>query len=485
MSVRDVLTTPPPPGSKQAVIDQSAELLSILELRQRQAGIEFYVPNKIQIQAHKCTAKTIVFSGGNRSGKSTYGAAELVMHLTMTYPEWYPEEKKYRRPIRAVISATSFSIVSRVIETKLVSLLPVGSYTLKRTPQGYLSFVKMTNGSTVDILTLEMDDTAYESADWDCAWLDEPQHRRKWIGLKRGLVDRGGRIMITMTPLTQPWMKEEIVDKADGKRIAVFTADIRDNMMTVDGKEILKEENIQEFEDSLPEEYKESRLHGAFFHMHGIIYKMFGDEHQKEFAYDKKSPVVCVLDPHDRLPHHLIWAWIDKNDDVWVDTEMIVHCELPDLAAKILSHEKSHGYKMRRRLIDPNFGRKPAAAGSNYSVIQELAKAGARFAEPCDDVELGHMVVREYLNYDRTKPVTAVNSPKLFFSRERVPVTIRSVRNLQYDEWQGKTKEDKNAKEVEKEKDNHGADVVRYLLIDRPVHARQNVEFQELTSAPY
>ena len=465
------------------LVQETEQLLKELEGRKKNFGLSYYHPNVVQLKAHNSKARTIVFCGGNRSGKSTYGVTELSMHLTKQYPDWYPVEKRYQGPIKAVISATSFAIVQRVIEPKIMAYLPRDFFTIKRTAQGYLSLIRCKDGSSVDILTLEMDDMAYQSADWDFAWLDEPQHHRKWLSLKRGLVDRGGRAVITMTPLTEPWMKEEIVDRADGKRIEVFTANIRDNKKDVEGNAILLEENIQEFEDSLPEDYREAMIHGNFFHSRGVVYKMFCDEHLKTFAYEGQ-PAICVLDPHDRLPHHLIWAFVDRDGDIFVDTEMQIHCELPVLADKILEHEKTHKYQMKKRAIDPNFGRKPAASGSNYSVIQELGKHGVRFYEPCDDVELGHMIVRDYLNFDRTKPVTAVNKPKLFFSRDRVPKTIKSMRNLQYEDWQGKTKEDKNPKEVEKEKDNHGADTVRYLCIDRPKFTTRRIEF-ELETSPY
>lgn len=466
---------------------QMLELANQWESQKKRAnGLEFYEPNGPQMQAHKCLARRILFCGGNRSGKSTYGAMELVWHLTKKYPIWYPEEKKYKRAIKAVVSATEFPIVTRVIEPKIFQYLPRDYYTFKRTPQGYLQQIKCKDGSNVDILTSEMKDEAYESADWDFAWLDEPQQRRKYEAIMRGLVDRRGRMVITFTPLTEPWMKEELVDKADGKLIACFQVDIRDNKKTVTGDAILSEEAIQEFEMSISEDYRATRVHGTFFHMRGVIYKEFGENHISEFSYKSGLPVLCVLDPHDRLPHHVIWAYVDKEDDIFVDYEMIVNCELPELAKKIRAIEKERGYRMRKRLIDPNFGMSPAAAGSNYSVMQELARNGCPFYEANDNKELGHMLVREQLHCNFSKPITAVNKPKMFFSRDRVPRTIRSMRNYQYQEWQGKTKDERDAKEVEKDKDAHGADCVRYLVISKPAYGRMMERpDDELAVAPY
>jgi hypothetical protein len=452
-------------------------------------GIEAYIPNPMQLKAHKSLARLILYVGGNRAGKSTFGAVELCFHLTRDYPEWYPMDRRFHGPIKACVSSTQYSIVGRVIEPKIFSLLPKGYYTFKRSNQGYLAKITCKDGSTVDILTSEMKNDAYESADWDFAWCDEPQDQFKYQALRRGLVDRQGTMLITFTPLTEPWMKEELVDKADGKLIDVITVNIRDNLVDIHGNKILSEQAIQEFEDSLPEDVKESRISGKFFHLRGAVYKEFSDEHVKEVYYDKEKqfPVIAVLDPHDRQPHHIIWAWIDPDDDVTVDFEMTIHCELPDLAKKILLVEKERGYNMKRRLIDPNFGRKPSKSGGNASVIDELYASRVAFYEANDNVELGHMLIREALHYNNKKPVTVVNKPKLFFSRFGCPITIRSVRNLQYEEWKGNTKNEKNPKESQKQKDDHGADCTRYLIISKPSYKglSQRGRSQELSEPVY
>jgi hypothetical protein len=445
------------------------------QFRIKHYGIETYTPNSGQYRAHQSKCRTILYIGGNRAGKSTFGAAELAFHLTKQYPPWFPEERRFKGPIKAMISATEYPVVQRVIEPKIRALLPTDYWRAKKN-RDYLARIICKDGSTVDILTLEMKNEAYESADWDFIWCDEPQSQAKYQAMRRGLVDRGGQLIITFTPLTEPWMKEELVDKADGKFVECFTVNIRDNLTDIKGNEILNEEKIAEFEASLPEDVKDTRIHGQFFHLRGQVYKSFSEAHTDPgmvYSQTNRLPVIGVLDPHDRQPHHMIWAFLDEEGDIHVDYEMIVHCELPDLAKKIKKVEKERHYKMKKRLIDPNFGRKPSASGSNVSVMQELAKNGASFYEADDDVELGHMVVREYLHYDRKKPVTAVNKPKLFFSTQRCPNTIRSMRNLQYEEWKGATRDERNPKETQKSYEDHGADCVRYLCISRPRYQRK------------
>ena len=440
---------------------------AVSDSRRKASGMDYYCPNGVQYRAHQSIARSILLCGANRIGKSTFGVMELCWHLTKKYPDYFPKERRFNRPIKAVISVDSFDKVANVIEPKIKQFLPVDYYKTRR-KAGYMHRIDCKDGSFVTVLTLEMDDSAYESADWDFVWEDEPQDQRKREGLVRGLVDRRGFEVITFTPLTEAWMKEELIDKADGKRIECFFANMRDNKFDINGQAILSEESIQEFEQSLPDEIKEIRVDGNFFTLRGRVYKEFSDVHTIDVQYPYPAPVTCVLDPHDRKPHHVIWAYVDRNDDVFIDSEMSVRCELDDLARKIKAHEQARGYKMRKRLIDPNFGLKPAKPGANWSVKDELTKHGCGFYPANDDVELGHMIVRDYLHYDKSKALSATNTPKVFFNKADAPLTVRSMRNYQYDEWVGKTKNKRDPKEETQDKDSDGADTVRYLLVAKP-----------------
>jgi hypothetical protein len=344
----------------------------------------------------------------------------------------------------------------------------------KRSPQGYLQRVVVKSNwggeSAIDILTSEMDDMACESADWDFYWGDEPQQKSKFFAIQRGLIDRNGITVLTFTPLIQPWMKTDLVDKSDGKKVECFVSDIRDNKFDIKGNSILKEESIQAYEDMLPDEIKETRIHGKFFHLQGVVYKEFSDVHLRHFDYIPGLPVICVLDPHDRQPHHVIWAFLDKTDDIKVFYELSKHSTLMELAANIKGVEQHFGFKMRSRLIDPNFGRKPVLS-TGRSVIEELGRYDLHFLEANDNIESGQLKVKQYLHYNRLKPLDINNSPKLFIHKDNCPLTIKSMRELQYEEWTGKTRGEKDPKESVKQKQTHGADCMRYLCMYNPTYS--------------
>ena len=469
--VVSLLENPPAPNLTEeqiTLLKQLEELKQILNFRRRLAGIDFYIPNPIQLSAHKSTARTVCYIGGNRSGKSSWGAVEISWAVTKRYPEWYPKERRFNRPIKIRIATDRFFKIDSVIEPKLKEYLPKGEIkTLRRSPQGYIHKMITKDGSMIEFLTMEQDLMAFEGQDLDLFWGDEPIERRRFIATQRGLIDRSGFSLLTFTPLIEPWMKEELVDKADSKKIDVFTADIRNNKFDIVGNPILREEDIKLFENMLTEDEKETRLHGRFFHLKGLVYKEFDPSIHclDEFKYEEGYPVICVLDPHDRLPHHIIWAMIDRINDIYVMFEQVKEGTIQELAAMIKATEKYFGWRVIKRLIDPNFGRKPLLS-TGLNVIDELYKYKVNFTEADDNEATGRLKVKEYLHYNKDKPIDINNKPKLYFVRNKCPITIRSLMNYQYAEWKGNT--DRDPKEDDKPKDAHGADVTRYLCNSQP-----------------
>lgn len=475
---------------------------AILAQRKKSNGLDFYVPNVHQLKGHQSDARFVLLCGANRIGKSTFGAVELCMHLTRKYPDWFSVKRRFKGPIKAIVVGESNAFIEKVLEPKLKQFLPPKYIKHeKRVTGGYLNRIECRDGSTVDFLTKEQSDMSFEGADWDFYWGDEPQGKRKFDAIQRGLVDRKGFGCITFTPLIEPWMKEELVDKADGIFIEVITASIFDNTTDIRGNEILSKSAIEEWKRTLSEDVAQTRIFGKFFHLRGTVYTEFGEVHCQTFPYSYPDPVVCILDPHDRQPHHVIWAVITPNDDLYVHTELTVHCTVEELAKKIKSIEKNMtsviegpegkreirtGYNMRRRLIDPNFGRKPLIT-TGRNMIEELARAGCGSWKEADDpIEEGHLKVKDYLHYVAGEPISLTNKPKLYFHKERTPLTIRSMRNYQYSEWVGQTREERDPKEAPKEKDTHGADCIRYLCMSNPIYRRlSQEETYELAQSPY
>ena len=456
------------------------EIERTLVHRKKSSGISYYIPNKKQLEFHKSTARNIMLLGSNRAGKTHALVSDFIMHATGNYMDWYPEEKKLYHAPKLLFIALSFEAIKKYIEPKFNSLLPSDLIKgTRRASDGHITqyTIKHVTGNTsqIDFSSQEQDSMAFEGSDYDLAGSDEPLKRYIFIAVSRGLVDRGGRFLFAMTPIIQPWMKEELCDKADGKFCDVIHSVMTDNLEDIEGNPILTKEAIKFFEGLLTEDEKEMRLYGRWFHMSGIVYKEFdqGVHVIDDAVVDKSLPVFFVLDPHDRNPHCGIWAYVDKTDDVVICDELIQGGTPEEYSKAVLSLEKERGYKIRKRIIDPNFGNKPQSVGSRIRVVDQFRNSGLKnMILGIDDDEAGKLRVRSYLKFDRSKKVDISNKPKIFFFKQRAFKTWRAISNLQYADWQKKTSEDRELKESVKDKNKHFSDTLRYLLLSNPKYER-------------
>src|SRR5215472_8762155 len=77
-------------------------LQSERERRLTENKLQYYRPYKKQKEFHDAgkTARERLFMAANRVGKTMCGAAEMAMHLTGLYPEWW-DGRRFDKPIRA------------------------------------------------------------------------------------------------------------------------------------------------------------------------------------------------------------------------------------------------------------------------------------------------------------------------------------------------------------------------------------------------
>ena len=139
-----------------AQLEERERILLELQNRQKERGMDFYVPNPVQLRAHKSKAKVIAYVGGNRAGKTTLGAMEVAWHITKKYPDWFPKERRFDRPVKIRIATDKFFKIDTVIEPKLRTYLPANEIIkIRRSPQGYVTKLSTRDGSFIEFLTME------------------------------------------------------------------------------------------------------------------------------------------------------------------------------------------------------------------------------------------------------------------------------------------------------------------------------------------
>lgn len=437
-----------------------------------------YAPHAKQREFHCAPHKRRGVFGGNRSGKTEVGTNEARFHATGNYPSWYPEKLRWTGPTRGRIVVTDYKKgCKEVFEPKFNQwFLPEEIEKIERDrATGALSkvYVKHISGgiSTFDIMTHEQDPNQFEGWSGHWVWFDEPPPRDKYIACLRGLVDFNGRLWITATPISEPWLYDEfIVDSSlDVWHIAVSMYD----------NPYITREAIDEFVKSLTPEEKEARLYGKFLHLSGRVYGELDtnvhcvSELPKGHEY---WPIYFVLDPADRRPHHGIWAKVDPFETIWVFDEIVFKGTIKDTSKEILKREVTHKINPLQviRILDPNKGNTPSSV-TGLRLVDEFASHAVYFiATVNDDLALGHLAVKEKLAYDRNEPVSTTNHPKLFFLRERTKECIKQLLSYVWDDWRGRDAAGKSQKEKPKDINKDMPDCIRYLCMSNPVFYNPN-----------
>jgi len=380
---------------------------------------------------------------------------EFLFHMTGMYPKWYPVENRFSGAIKGRIIAKDFQkgvgeVIIPFLDEWLDESLVAKKY---RNPIGVPVKWTLKNGSVFDILSHEQNTEQYEGWKGHIAWFDEPPPREKYIATLRGLVDWRGRNWLTLTPLTQPWIYDEIYTNPDHKRIHCVTVNMRDNPH-------LDELAIQEFEASLTEEEKEARIHGRFLHLSGLVYKEFNPNHHivDDFEIPPLWTRYMAIDPHERTPTAVMWFAVDPKGNHWIYDELWLEgADLKTIALGILSQEGRD--PPRIRLIDPHNDKDNLIAGG-FNVRKELMKHGVFCTRANSDTQLGKSRIRKAL-----KPMYNLLSKTLQPQLRVFRSCTQTIYEFQHYLWDNykHNPEQYGLKDQVRKKDDHFMDCLRYI----------------------
>lgn len=456
--------------------DELNRILEELEEAHKSLGY-VYVPHPKQKAFHQALQKIRGVFGGNRSGKTEMGTLEAWFHASGDYPEWYPMEGRFSGPTRGRIIVTDYKKgANEVLEPKIQKWFPEHRVVKVDRFQGHIVKLHIrhkTGGiSTMDVMTHEQDSMAFEGWSGHWAWFDEPPPREQFIATMRGLIDFRGRAWLTLTPISEPWLFDEIVGK-QGERVWYTTVDIRDNPY-------LSEQEIKDFEATLSPEEIEARIHGKFIHLAGRVYKEFDpDVHCIDRMPEgwEMWPRWFVLDPADRREHHGIWATVDPRGNIYVYDEIKAAVTIDQLVEQIKVKERMsfvHDHDTVIRILDPNKGNTPTTV-TGLRLTEEFGIRGLGFVtNVSDDLAVGHMAVAQKLHYDKLRPLSIDNSPQLFFLRSHTKECVKQILSYVWDDWRGKDKGTRSAKESPKDVNKDMPDCIRYLVMFNPVWFRND-----------
>jgi len=466
---------------KDMPTQDKVDLIKILE-KKSTYNYKQYVPQDYQHSFHISPAFIRAMIAGNRTGKTWGSLHDLIWYLTGDYPDWFPIPLKRETPFYGRWIATDFKHgIGEVFMPAFRKAVP-GPYKegpvikkITKNQTGVWTAIEFQNGSVLTLMTNQQDVEEFEGASYHRLDIDEPCAYSKYIASCRGLVDYDGRVCFHLTPLSEPWIYDEIFTKADGKKIFIVTASMKDNKYNT-------KEAIDKFlgqMDCDPDE-QEARRDGKFKHLKGLVYKRLDrDVHKiKDYKIPGHYPVVHIMDPHDRKPHYMIWATINEYGHYIIIANLRFSGTVLETSRKIKSLEREKGIRVSLRIGDPNKFKAPAAVGLTGSLKSEFAKYGLYFYTNVNDsIAQGHSAVKQKMHYDKTKPRRLGNQPGLYFFEEGAKECFDEM--LRYTYYEDKNQDDRGLKEKPKEAHKDYPDCVRYLVMAAPEYEPQNVFINE------
>lgn len=421
----------------------------------------------------------VLMTGPNQCGKSMVAGADLVAEM-LGYEPWSGRRRNPSTYPIALLLEDYDNHGRKFLEQNIYWLVPQDEVHVVRTQGGGPRTISIKGGiSSIYVYTRDQDPARLEGVTVKRVHLDEPNSRAHTIALIRGLQKTRGKLTMTMTPISEPWIFEEYYNKAGnlgGSRKDIFavTAFPEENLMSKGG--FLDDESVQRFRESLTEEEIEARVHGRWMHLMGRVYKEFDDT--IHIVDELPCPleecrVILSIDPHDRIPFAMTWTAITPWNDLYVFKEW------PETPFEFFKTTQATykdyfviiqgGPDTNFIVMDPNFGRKRQAV-SGLTVSEELSLGIRRgvFTNIIDDLQAGHNLVRNLLSYDKSKEISNLNAPKLHVLRGCRNV-ITAFRNYVWEEWSGKISDGKSPKNKPRERYKHFMDCVRYTAMFPPI----------------
>lgn len=297
-------------------------------------------PAQTKCYAEEKIVYTTLLLWGNRTGKSTLGVLEVIAHAH-GYRPWLPPTHRHfvvrdsngkptNPPVKIRILAMEFEEhVGRVLWGLFKKWIPGiekhPSYNTKKHQTGAIGWIEFPNGSTVSFITDLMVKSA-AGADLDFIWQDELVQKEIFTESCRGLIDRAGTVLVTLTPYAKAgdirrnqqylsWIfediyKRSILEKNEKREIKhrTFTATSRDNIGFG-----ITQKALDTFTEDLTDEERLCRVEGKFMFLAGTIYRIEA-HHKRALKRDENYPVSIGIDPHPNKPHYALFMMSFPED---------------------------------------------------------------------------------------------------------------------------------------------------------------------------
>lgn len=411
-----------------------------------------------QLAFHKCPKKNRWVFGGNRSGKTECGAVEAVYFARGIHP--YRQNKAN---VFGWVVSLSSQVQRDVAQAKILHYLNprwIEDITMssgrKDSPEyGVIDQIKIRNVfggiSVIGFKSCDQGREKFQGSSLDFVWFDEEPPKNIYEECRMRLLDKGGDMFGTMTPLKGlTFVYDEIyLNPGNSPEIWCEFMEWADNPF-------LSEEEVNGLTATLSDEQLESRRYGRFKSGAGLVYPEF----DAAVNVIEPRPIprewydTISIDPglHNPLSAH--WYAVDYDGTVYVVAE---HYE----AEKDIEY---HSRKIKEKCDELGWHRGAGGyiealidSAANQKTLASLKSVGELFYE-CGiavntkvnkDLFSGIQRVKSYL-----KQTDGAAGLYIFSS------CVNLIRELKSYRWA--------AGDVPRKVDDHSVDELRYYLMTKP-----------------
>lgn len=347
--------------------------------------------------------------------------------------------------------------------------------------------------STIQFMSSDQDPSDFASGDFHLILHDEPPTQAIWTENEARTMRVNGRMLLAMTWPDDPsipvdWIFDKVYEP--GQAGPNRHPDIEWIELWTTENPHLDQEAIRAQMSRWSHERQQVRIFGGNLRFSNRVHPLFGDftqtwspaahkvvqpvegkcpvtgsrdliefSHVGEFEHSRDWPVVFLLDPHPRKPHMFLWCQVDPMDDYWVLDDGECSGDPAEVARQVKQHELDMGYRVVRRIGDPNMLRSPAGTRREVNWEDEFSSAGLPI-ELANDIDVGRERLNAYL-----QPDTHTLRPRIVFHR-RAERTIFQLKRYTWDEY--RQRDERDQKQKPRQKYDDYPTLLKYLMNDEP-----------------
>lgn len=285
-----------------------------MQYRMKYRRIDFYTPNRKQLEFHNLIADERLLRAGNQEGKTHCLGAEMAIHATQIYPEWWHGRRFVQKlslershDFVGWAGSTTSGATRDGIQNKLfgdlkaegglgTGLIPLDNIIGRPgMARGIDCFVdtgtlRREDGGTaiIRLKTGEQERRAWQGEAVDCTWIDEDTGEDEIYGevQARGIATRG-IIMVSMTPvLGLSPIRKRFKEKQPGTAEVLMTID--DALVSNGGH--IRDEDVETLKRKFKTSEIQTRLYGADMQGEGAVFEIPVEDIKRAFDYRDFPP---------------------------------------------------------------------------------------------------------------------------------------------------------------------------------------------------